>query len=428
MTDKPQTRTAGAVQHLLLGLCVVLTIAFFVWAAVAQLDIVSMAPGRVIPAGRIKEIQHLEGGIIEDILVAEGTSVEKGQVLLVLRGVGSDATLGELETHLAALRIERLRLDAMIQMQDDFQIDVESARLNPELSTQSKLLFTAKMNEYEAGQAALKESIIQRRREIEQIAQKIEGNRKNVALLRKQINISEQLLADNLNTEYEHLTFLREEVALTTALKEDERIMARAESALREAEENLRHHNSEFIAGLQQERGTVQRQLKELGHRLKKFRDDLERTAIKAPVDGIVKTLYVDTRGGVIGPGVTIMDIVPVDDALIIEAQLSIEDISSVRPGQPAVIKLANRNARRVGKIEGEVVHISPDALTSDDDITYYVTRIRPTEDFFIWNDKRYQLIPGMGVAVFIQTGRRTIMNYLLDPFIDSLSQSLQES
>jgi adhesin transport system membrane fusion protein len=155
MTDKPQTRTAGAVQHLLLGLCVVLTIAFFVWAAVAQLDIVSMAPGRVIPAGRIKEIQHLEGGIIEDILVAEGTSVEKGQVLLVLRGVGSDATLGELETHLAALRIERLRLDAMIQMQDDFQIDVESARLNPELSTQSKLLFTAKMFEYEAGQAAL---------------------------------------------------------------------------------------------------------------------------------------------------------------------------------------------------------------------------------------------------------------------------------
>jgi adhesin transport system membrane fusion protein len=136
----------------------------------------------------------------------------------------------------------------------------------------------------------------------------------------------------------------------------------------------------------------------------------------------------VDTRGGVIGPGVTIMDIVPVDDALIIEAQLSIEDISSVRPGQPAVIKLANRNARRVGKIEGEVVHISPDALTSDDGITYYVTRIRPTEDFFIWNDKRYQLIPGMGVAVFIQTGRRTIMNYLLDPFIDSLSQSLQES
>ena len=160
---------------------------------------------------------------------------------------------------------------------------------------------------------------------------------------------------------------------------------------------------------------------------MKKFSDSLRRTSITAPVDGIVKTLYVDTRGGVIGPGRTILDIVPTGDPLVVEAQLSIEDITSVQPGQSAIVKLASRNARRVGKISGEVVQISPDAMATEQGLTYYATRIKTDKDYFVWGDEHYQLIPGMGVAVFIHTGRRTVLEYLLDPFLDSVSQGFQE-
>lgn len=121
------------------------------------------------------------------------------------------------------------------------------------------------------------------------------------------------------------------------------------------------------------------------------------------------------------------MDIVPTGDSLIVEAQLSIEDITSIKPGQDAIVKLASRNARRVGKISGTVVQISPDALATEKGLTYYATRIKTDKDYFVWGEEQYKLIPGMGVAVFIHTGKRTVLEYLLDPFIDSISQGFQE-
>lgn len=297
----------------------------------------------------------------------------------------------------------------------------------PALVDQGRLLFEAKIQRYEAGLAARNETIAQRTRDIEQIKERMAGNRENLELLRKQIAISEKLILDKLTTEYEHLQFLREEAALKSALLEDKSNLAKAQSALREAEDNKVHYDNSFRVEIQEKRTKAQQELSEFSHRMKKFNDNLRRTSIKAPVDGIVKTLYVDTRGGVVAPGRTILDIVPTGDSLIVEAQLSIEDITSVKPGQDAVVKLASRNARRVGKISGQVVHISPDAMATEQGLTYYATRIKTNKDYFIWGEEHYQLIPGMGVAVFIHTGKRTVLEYLLDPFLESLSQGFKE-
>ena len=422
-----EDKKTGPLTHLLFLLCIVLSGSFVYWATVAKLDIVSVAPGRVVPSGRIKEVQHLEGGIIEEIRVEEGDTVTEGDTLLVLQGVSSDATVAELDVRIAALRIDLLRLEAMSKSEDSFEIAAELKQNYPDLVEQSSQLLKVKRERYEAGLAAQDENIAQRKRDIEQIKERIAGNSESLNLLRKQIAISEKLIEDKLTTEYEHLQFLREESQLKTALLEDKSNQAKAKSALREAEDNKRHYNNSYWVEIQEERRKAQQQLNEFSHRMKKFSDNLSRTSIKAPVDGIVKTLYVDTRGGVIAPGRTIMDIVPTGDSLVVEAQLSIEDITSVKPGQDAVVKLASRNARRVGKISGQVVHISPDALATDQGLTYYATRIKTDKDYFIWGEERYQLIPGMGVAVFIHTGKRTVLEYLLDPFIDSISQGFQE-
>ncbi|MBT8355545.1 MAG: HlyD family type I secretion periplasmic adaptor subunit [Desulfofustis sp.] len=420
-------KKAGPLTHLLFVLCIVLCGSFIYWATVAKLDIVSVAPGRVAPSGRIKEVQHLEGGIIEEILVEEGDAVKEGDTLLVLQGISSDATVGELEVRIAALRVELLRLEAMSRCEKSFAMPEDLNKSYPALVDQGRLLFEAKIQRYEAGLAARNETIAQRTRDIEQIKERMAGNRENLELLRKQIAISEKLILDKLTTEYEHLQFLREEAALKSALLEDKSNLAKAQSALREAEDNKVHYDNSFRVEVQEKRTKAQQELSEFSHRMKKFNDNLRRTSIKAPVDGIVKTLYVDTRGGVVAPGRTILDIVPTGDSLIVEAQLSIEDITSVKPGQDAVVKLASRNARRVGKISGQVVHISPDAMATEQGLTYYATRIKTNKDYFIWGEEHYQLIPGMGVAVFIHTGKRTVLEYLLDPFLESLSQGFKE-
>ena len=423
-----EERKAGPLTHLLFLLCICLCGSFIYWATVAKLDIVSVAPGRVVPSGRIKEVQHLEGGIIEEILVEEGDTVKEGDTLLVLQGISSDATVGELEVRIAALRIELQRLEALGRGDKSYEMDEYLSQNYPDLVEQGRQLFEAKIQRYEAGLAARQETIAQRKRDIEQIKERMAGNTESLNLLRQQIAISEKLIRDKLTTEYEHLQFLREEAALKTALLEDKSNLAKAQSALREAQDNILHYDNSFKVETQEKRTKAQQELSEFSYRLKKFDDNRRRTTIKAPVNGIVKTLYVDTRGGVVAPGRTILDIVPTGDSLVVEAQLSIEDITSVQPGQNAVVKLASRNARRVGKISGQVVQISPDALATEKGLTYYATRIKTDKDYFIWGDERYQLIPGMGVAVFIHTGKRTVLQYLLDPFLDSLSQGFQEN
>ena len=425
--DGKEYKKAGPLTHLLFLLCIALTSSFVYWATVAELEIVSVAPGRVAPSSRIKEIQHLEGGIVEEILVEEGDTVKEGDTLLVLQGISSDATVGEMEVRMAALRIDLFRLEAMSSSQESYTIPEELEEKYPDLVEQGRQLFTVKRERYEAGLAARNETIAQRKRDIDQINERMAGNSENLALLRKQIAISENLIRDKLTTEYEHLQFLREEAALKSALLEDKSNLAKAQSALREAEDNKRHYNNSYWVEIQEQRRKAQQELNEFTHRMKKFSDNQNRTSIRAPVDGIVKTLYVDTRGGVIAPGRTIMDIVPTGDSLIVEAQLSIEDITSVKPGQDAIVKLASRNSRRVGKISGQVVHISPDAMATEQGLTYYATRIKTDKDYFIWGEEHYELIPGMGVAVFIHTGKRTVLEYLLDPFIDSISQGFQE-
>jgi len=164
-----------------------------------------------------------------------------------------------------------------------------------------------------------------------------------------------------------------------------------------------------------------------LTQRQKKFADSFKRTTIRSPVDGIVKTLYVVTVRGVIRPGMTIMDIVPATDRLVVEARLPIGDIGYVHPGQDAIVKLASRDARRFGNIKGKVYNVSPDAITSNEGGAFYTVRIETEKDYFESENKKYKLYPGIQVMAFIRTGSRTVVEYLLDPFLNKLGHSLQE-
>lgn len=419
----PPART----MHLLLAACVFFCCAFLVWAWFGRLDIVSMAEGRVAPSSRVKEVQHLEGGIVSEILVQEGVRVKVDQPLLVLEGTSSDASVRELEVRTVALRVDIARLKAIQEDLPKPLFPPELAASHANLISQAEDLFNLQITRYRSDLASREEVVKQRTEEIKGVESRISNNVASLELLHKQTSISAELLKEQLTTEYKHLGFLREEAALKSKIEEDQSLLKRIRSQLEEAQENLRKARFELREKTGGELKLARQELDELVQRLKKFQDSQRRTIIRSPVDGIVKTMYVNTTGGVISPGQIVLTIVPTDDTLIVEAHLPIQDIGYVRAGQAAVVKLASRDARRFGNLAGQVVSVSPDALNLPDGRTFYAVRIKTERDYFAWGNDRYQLVPGMQVVAYIHTGQRTLLEYLLDPYVDSLGQALQE-
>ena len=255
----------------------------------------------------------------------------------------------------------------------------------------------------------------------------MENEKASLDLLNKQLEISEDLLAENLTTRYKHLALKREATDLNSKIEQDQVAIERAESAVKEASNNLEELGHTFLSLVRTELKDAKEQLDEFTMRLRKYDDSLNRKVIRSPVDGIVKSLYIVTEGGVVTPGMIIMDIVPAGDKLVVEAHLPISDIGFVSVDQRAVVKLASPDARRFGKLEGTVTHVSPDAFTNDEGQMYYTVRIDTEQDRFKHNNREYRLYPGVLVQVFIHIGQRSVLEYLLDPFLTTLDNSLQE-
>jgi len=413
--------------HLFWFVCVSFCIALGVWAYLGQLDIVSTADGKVVPSSKVKEVQHLEGGIVSEILVKEGDEVKLNQPLLTLEGTSSDANVRELEIRIVSLQVDIARLKAQTRETEAPKYSKNLRSNHSSLVKESESLFKLQNNKYHSELASQKELIKQRAQDVKEIETRISSNQEGLELLKKQIDISEKLLQDNLTTEYKHLSFLREESGLKSKIEEDKAALKRASSQIESAEEKLKRVRHSFREKAAEELKKSQQELDEFLQRLKKFKDSQRRTVIRAPVDGVVKTLYLYTVGGVVAPGKTIMDIVPTSDTLVVEAHLPIGDIGYVALGQKTVVKLASPDARRYGKLDGEVYNISPDTVSDQNGRTYYNVRIKTEKNYFEWGPDQYQLVPGMQVVSYIHTGKRSVLAYLLDPFIDSMGQALQE-
>jgi adhesin transport system membrane fusion protein len=426
-TIKFEPPKIGAGSHFFLFVCSLLCVSFALWAYYGKLDIVSMADGRVVPSSKVKSIQHLEGGIVREILVEEGDEVKVGQPLLILEETTSGADVEELRLRIVALKSDIARLRAMAgeTKEPDFPADLMDN--HPELVKHASTLFSEQMKRHESDLSGQRELIKQRTHDINGLEKRIENSRKSLELLEKQIAISSELLKDQLTTEYKHLDFLREAARLKSNIDEDQSSLKKARAALKESEERLKRIEHFFLEETGEELKKARQELQELTQRFKKFTDSLKRTTVRSPVEGIVKTLYVVTVKGVIKPGMTILDIVPAADRLVVEARLPIGDIGYVQPGQKAIVKLASRDARRFGSLEGEVVHVSPDAYTSTQGGAFYTVRVETEKDYFENESLKYKLYPGVTVLAYIHTGKRTVIEYLLDPFLNTLGQSLQE-
>lgn len=414
--------------HIFFVLCAGLCIGFGVWAWYGELDIVSVATGEAKPASQVKHVQHLEGGIVAAILIREGAKVQAGEPLIELETTRTGADLQELQARLANLTVEAIRHQAEASGAEKLTIPEFLETHHSQVADRARKLFDTRLQRYRNEIASQQELITQRRQEVREIRARIDNTKKSLKLLDEQIRISEELLKDQLTNRYNHLQLLRESQQMKSQIAESEEALTGAEAAFNEARSRLEQIQIAFREDARKGYGEAQREIDELSQRLAKFKDSLERTVLRAPVSGVVKTIHIATIGGVVKPGDTVIDLVPGEDRLIVEAQLPTHDIGYVQVGQEAILKLNSPSLQRFGHVMGKVVQISPDKLVREEDgVPYYRVRIEPEKTFFSRKEQRYDIYPGTQIMASIRTGTRTVIEYLFDPYLSSFKEAMHE-
>jgi len=401
--------------------------ALLIWSTLFTLDIASHSTGEVTSLGQTKLVQHLEGGIVRRILVREGQRVALGEPLAEVERVSMISDMRETEAQLGALRIRAIRLETQLGGADHMTVPAELAQDFPEQVQVNRDLFTAQKSRLGSRYEEQQQKILQRRAEQAELKARRAHIGNRLKLLRQQITISEELMKDGLANRYEHLNLLKDEEQQRGTLQETEASLVRVEAALKQEQAALTSLDSGGNEELQKELADTRRQVAELQERLRKYSDSRERQVVRSPIEGVVMTLQVNTEGGVIQPGGTLMTLVPADEPMLIETRLPVGDIGMVSPGQTARIQLVSSIARGFQPIDGEVVDISPDSVLDEQKVPYYRVRIRPAEDAFEHRATRYPLLPGVPVSVAILTGERSLFDYVAGPLTDGMHRSFTE-
>lgn len=375
--------------HPLASAVLYLTAIFFavalIWAAYADLEEIATGVGRVIPSSQVQVIQNLEGGILAELPVAEGQVVSKDQVLARIDDTRFVSSYRE-------ARVKRLALLAAV------------ARLTAEAQG-TALAFPAEVTR-EAPHLAKSETALHasRRRAVEET---IAGLRRSHELALKELELSEPLVAKGAISEVEILRLRRQVNELQTNI-DDRRNRFRAEAG-----EELAKLKNE-IAGLDESAVAME--------------DRVNRTLVRSPMRGVVKKLHITTIGAVIQPGAPILEIVPLEDSLLIEAQVSPNDIAFIHPGQGATVKITAYDYSIYGGLAGKVEHISADTLLEEKKgYTYYKVLVRTDKASLQHNGKELAIIPGMTAQVDVLTGHKTVMDYLLKPVLKARDTALRE-
>ncbi|MDO8608718.1 MAG: HlyD family type I secretion periplasmic adaptor subunit [Phaeospirillum sp.] len=413
--------------HLFLACASALVVGFLIWANFGVLDVVSQAVGEVVPSSQLKSVQHLEGGIVSEIQVHEGQTVSRDQPLVILQSTATGADVNEMSIRLATLRITTARLEAESEDRAAITFPADLRQTHPDLVIATDTLFKSRRGRLTSSLDGLRDALTQREQSAGEVEARLRNAHNTLHHLNEQIDISASMIKEGLSNRYTHLALLRDQSALRSRIDEDEAGLRRTHAAIKEARAQIETTHQAYHQEVFEQLAGTRRDLEELSQRFSKLNDNLDRTVIRSPVDGLVKTLYIATQGGVVKPGSTVLDIVPLGDRLIVEAKLPTVDIGYVSVGQPAKIKLTSQDAVRFGAIEGTVIHIGPDTTVTDKGVSFYKVRIETSSDHFQHNAQRYRLYPGMQVIASIRTGERTVMAYILEPFMGYADAALHE-
>ena len=403
------------------------------WSVLAPLESAAVARGTVVLDSNKKTVQHLEGGIISDILVREGQRVEKGDVLIRLSETAAKARNEILKTqYITALatkeRLEAERDGTDLSFKDDIFIeDKDDPDVKTVLDTQRRL-YEARQKSLQGELNVLDQRINQSKEEIGGLEAQKAAAKEQLDYLAEEIATVKKLLDKGQALRPRLLSLQRQQAEIRGRRGEYQAMMARAHKTITETELQKINTRNKRLGEIVDKLREAQTTVADLKERISASKDILKRIEITAPLTGYVTDLKFFTVGGVIGSGEPIMDIVPIDDELVIEARVSPQDIDVVHKGLKAKVRLSAFKARKVPMLRGEVVNVSADKfMDRATHQSFYKARIRIDPEILKKVKGIEQLYPGMPAEVLIVTGERTFLSYLISPITDSFVRAFRE-
>lgn len=428
---KPPRRMRGAAA---LGLSVIFIAigGIGVWGSTAPLNSAVVAQGTFVASSKNKIIQHLEGGIVEGIFVNEGDLVERGQRLIRLNGTAAQAQLRRLQLRRYMLLAMRARLTAeqAASAAIAFPEGLLEAAAMPEVKEivdRQKSEFDARWQKLESQIAVLARRKSAVREEITGLEAQREAVSEELSFIEKELEATDSLFKKGLTSLAKLLALKRAQSKLKGNAGSLTAQIGRAKERIQEFESETHKLRFERIEAAVSELRTIEAELAEIEEQIKASRDIFQRLDVRAPVRGIVVKLTQHTQGGVVSSGQEMIELLPLDDELIIEAYVRPNDIDAVRVGQESWVRLTALDQRVTPTVKGNVTYVSADRLQEDPNKeAFYVTRVQINEEQARELGPS-QTLPGMPAEVYIKTGERTLVAYLLRPFQDSLSRGMLE-
>lgn len=414
-------------RHLLLVFITAFFLIFVIWSNWATLDEVTRGDGKVIPSSEIQSLQTLEAGIVEEFLVREGDQVEAGQVLMRLSDIEASSDLGANQARFLGLlaSITRLQAEAEGKITVEFPENVMQGA--PQSVAEEMNTFRANQQQLQTQKNIYEQQLSQREQELREIQMKIADTRGVIALQREEKNMVEPLVARGSAPKLELLQLERTIREKTTELNSYTSSVPRIQSAISEAKARLNEVETASKAQAQTELSAKLIELNEIKERLGALKDRKTRTELRSPVNGTIKSIEANTVGGVVRPGEDIIQIVPKDDQLLVEARIRPSDIAFLYPQQPAIVKITAYDFSIYGGLKAEVLDISADTIEDEEGNSFYRVRLRTFENELKRKNEVLPIIPGMVASVDVLTGEKTVMQYLLKPFIKTLDNAMNE-
>ncbi|HMT79904.1 MAG TPA: HlyD family type I secretion periplasmic adaptor subunit [Azonexus sp.] len=415
-----------AVQYLV-GVTALFFVLLLAWMSFAKLDISVNAIGAVVPSSRIQQIQSMEGGILQSIAAHEGSHVKKGDLLATVQNLQFNAELGESQQTYWGAQAALVRLQAEAQNRPPvFPAELEASA--PELVREQRTLWQSRRQERENTLDTLSKQLAQRQQELAEAKAKHQALNDAIGPAREALAIEEKLAAAGAGARADLLSAQQRYTAQKGEQETTRIAIGRIQSAVQEAQARLVETKSRFATETSKEKNEVELRAATVNQQLTSRNDKVARRDLHASMDGTVNRVLLNTVGGVVKAGETIMEVVPAEDKLLIAARVKPTDIAFIKIGQPAKIRISAYDSSIFGTLAGTVVRVGADAIVDNErKESYFEVFLEAERNFLGLPEERLTISPGMGADASIKTGKRTMMDYMLKPVIKTLDKSLRE-
>ncbi|QHF02465.1 HlyD family type I secretion periplasmic adaptor subunit [Pseudomonas asturiensis] len=403
-----------------------LLLSALLWARFAVLEEVTTGEGKAIPSSKVQVIQNLEGGIVNEIFVREGQVVNKGDTLLRMDDTRFMSSRGESEVDRLTLtaQVERLAAEAEGRA---LTLPAEVNSSAPQVAADEQALYQSRQRRLASEQRTLNEQLRQKTQELAEARARQEQFRNGLGLVQQELDMSAPLVSSGAVSPVEILRLKRSAVEIRGSMNANTLAIPRAEAAISEIRSRVKESELAFRADAARELNEKRNDLARISASRIAIDDRMSRTTVTSPVRGIIKTLKVNTIGGVVQPGSDLLEIVPLEDNLLIEAKVRPQDVAFLHPGQKAMVKFSAYDYTLYGGLPARLELIGADTITDDKDNSFYLIQVRTDSNHLGSASKPLLIIPGMIATVDIITGEKSVMDYLLKPVLKARAEALRE-